>query len=58
MNDEEKLLQGLFLPPVRKMLAVTGPDQGLHLVSLSHMMRTITMSVETGAHLPKACGMM
>ena len=33
-------------------------DQGLLLVSLSHMMRTTVMSAETKIHLPKAWEMM
>ena len=37
-----------------RRMVVIDPDQGLLLVSLSRMMRTTTMSAETGTHLLKA----
>ena len=52
------------LPPIltslltMKRMVVIDPDQGLLLVSLSHMMGTTTMSAETRTHLSKAWEMM
>ena len=42
---------------MRRMVVIDS-DQGLLLVSLSRMIRTTTMSAETGAHLPKTWEMM
>ena len=50
MNNESKLhpiLTSLLI--VRRMAAI-GADRGLPLTSLSHMMRTIIMNVETEIH--------
>ena len=58
MNGKGKLPPILTSLLTRRMMVVIDPDQGLLLVSLSHMMRTTTMSAETGAHLPKAWEMM
>ena len=50
MNGESELHPILtFLPMVKRMAAI-GADQGLLLVSLSHMMRTIIMNAETEIH--------
>ena len=50
MSGESELhLILTFLPIVKRMVAI-GVDQGLLLASLSHMMRTIIMSVETKIH--------
>ena len=38
---------------MRRMVVIDS-DQGLLLVSLSRMIRTITMSAETRTHFPKA----
>ena len=41
-----------------KMIVVIDADQGLLLVSLSRMMKTSIISIETEIHLPKAWEMM
>ena len=57
-NGKYKLLLMLtFLLAMRRMVIID-PGQGLPLVSLFHMMSTTTMSVGTGAHLPKVWQMM
>ena len=54
MNGEDELpLIQTSLPRV-KMMVVIDADRELLLVSLSHMLRTTTVSVETGIHLQKA----
>ena len=54
MNDKDKLPLSLTSFLMMRRMVVIDPGQGLLLMSLSHMMRTITRSVETRAHLPKA----
>ena len=54
MNEEGELPPFLIsLLTMRRTIAI-GKDQGLLQISLSHMIRTTTMSTETEAHLPKA----
>ena len=54
MNDEGRLLliQNFLLTMME--IAVIGPDQGLPLVSLSHVIRIAILSSEIRAHLAKA----
>ena len=54
MNEEGEPPPFLISLLTLKMMVVIDVDQGLLPVSLSHMMRTTTMSAETGAHLPRA----
>jgi len=58
MNGEGELSLILTSVLTMKMMVVIDLDQGFLLVSLSHMMRTTTMSAETGTHHPKAWEMM
>ena len=58
MNDEGELSPILTSLLTMNRMVVINPDQELLLVSLSHMMRTTTMSAETETHLPKAWEMM
>ena len=58
MNSEGKLPPIMTSLLMMRRMVVTNPDQGLLLMSLSHMMRTTTMSAEIGAHLPKVWEMM
>ena len=53
MSDREKLLQILTFPLMMIDMIVTGPGQGLPLVSPSHMMRVTIISAEIRAHLVK-----
>ena len=57
-NNVEGLLQAQRLPLKMIMMIVIGPDQGLHLVSLIHMMRTAIIDREVKVHLTKAWVMM
>ena len=58
MNDEDELLSILtFLLTIIDM-AVTSPGQGLPLVSLSRVIRTVTISAEIRARLVNAWEMM
>ena len=50
MNGESELHPILTSLPMVKRMAAIGADQGLLLVSLSHMMRTIIMNAETEIH--------
>ena len=54
MNDEGELSPILTSLLTMNRMVVIDPYQELLLVSLSHMMRTTTMSAEIGIHLPKA----
>ena len=58
MNDESELLPTLTPLLTMKRMEAIGTNQGLLLVSISHMMKTTTMSAKAGAHLPKAWEMM
>ena len=58
MNSEGKLPPILTSFFTMKRMVVIDSNQGLLLVSLSHMVRTTTISVETRTYLPKAWEMM
>ena len=53
MSNRERLLQILTFPLMMIDMIVTGPGQGLPLVSPSHMMRVTIISAEIRAHLVK-----
>ena len=53
-KDKDKLFPILTSLLTMIEMAVTGPGQGLSLVSLSHVMRTATMNAEIRARLAKA----
>ena len=54
VNDKDNLLTTLIPFLMMIEMAVTGPGQGVPLVSLSRVMRTTTMSAEIRARLAKA----
>ena len=58
MNSERKLLPTLISLPTMKRMVAIGANQGHLLASLSHMMRTTIMGVETKIHLQEAWEMM
>ena len=58
MNNERKLLPTLISLPTMKRMVAIGANQGHLLASLSHMMRTTIMGVETKIHLQEAWEMM
>ena len=53
MNDKDNLLTTLIPFLMMIEMAVTGPGQGVPLVSLSRVMRTTTMSAEIRARLQR-----
>ena len=50
INDESELQPTLTSLLMVRRIAVVGADRELPLVTLSHMMKTIIMSVETEIH--------
>ena len=54
MNEEGEPLPFFISLLTMKRMVVIDIDQGLFPVSLSHMMRTTTISVEMRAHFPRA----
>ena len=58
MHDEDELSPSLTPPLTMRRMVVINVDQGLLLMSFSHMKRNATVNVDTRARLVEAWEMM